>query len=41
VSRFAAERAGKIIAPESVEVESSKHNDRPEQAKAIRKGGAP
>jgi len=37
VSRFVRERGGKIIAPEYVEVESGKHNDRPELAKAIKR----
>lgn len=37
VSRFVRERAGKIIAPEFVEVESGKHNDRPELDKAIKR----
>jgi DNA invertase Pin-like site-specific DNA recombinase len=37
VHRFVAERGGKIIAPEFKEVESGKHNDRPELAKAIKR----
>ncbi|HEY2034347.1 MAG TPA: recombinase family protein [Rhizomicrobium sp.] len=37
VHRFVAERGGKIIAPESKEVESGKDNDRPELAKAIKR----
>jgi DNA invertase Pin-like site-specific DNA recombinase len=37
VSRFVCERAGKIIAPEFVEVESGKHNERPELDKAIKR----
>ena len=37
VNRFVGERGGKIIAPEFVEVESGKHNDRPELAKALKR----
>ncbi len=37
VSRFVRERGGKIIAPEFVEVESGKHNDRPKLAEAIKR----
>lgn len=37
VRQFVAQRGGKIIAPEFVEVESGKNNDRPELAKAIKR----
>jgi DNA invertase Pin-like site-specific DNA recombinase len=37
VSRFVRERGGKIIAPEFVEVESGKQNDRPKLAEAIKR----
>jgi DNA invertase Pin-like site-specific DNA recombinase len=37
VGRFVRERGGKIIAPEIIEVESGKHNDRPELDKAIKR----
>jgi len=37
VRRFVAERGGKIIAPEFVEVESGKHNERPELDKAFKR----
>lgn len=37
VSRFVCERGGKIIAPEFVEVESGRHNNRPKLAEAIKR----
>ncbi len=37
VQRFVAERGGKIIAPEFIETESGKRNDRPELAKALKR----
>jgi DNA invertase Pin-like site-specific DNA recombinase len=37
VRKFVAERDGKIIAPEFVEVESGKHDDRPELDKALKR----
>lgn len=37
VQRFVAGRAGRIIAPEFVEVETGKRNDRPELQKALRR----
>ena len=37
VRRFVAERAGRIIAPEFVEVETGKRNDRPELTKALKR----
>jgi len=37
VNRFVREHGGKIIAPEFVEVESGKHNDRPKLAEAIKR----
>ena len=37
VRRFVAERGGRIIAPEYVEVETGKRNDRPELAKALKR----
>src|SRR5262245_18540417 len=37
VRRFVADRGGRIIAPEYVEVETGKRNDRPELAKALKR----
>lgn len=37
VRRFVAERGGRIIAPEFVEVETGKRNDRPELEKALKR----
>ena len=37
IKRFVAERGGAIIAPEFVEVETGKRNDRPELEKAIKR----
>jgi DNA invertase Pin-like site-specific DNA recombinase len=37
VRRFVADRGGRIIAPEYVETESGKRNDRPELAKAMKR----
>lgn len=37
VHRFVSDRGGKIIAPEFVEVETGKNNDRPELAKALKR----
>ncbi len=37
VQRFVTERGGKIIAPEFIETESGKRNDRPELAKALKR----
>lgn len=37
VQRFVTDRGGKIIAPEYVEVESGKRNDRPELASALKR----
>ena len=37
VRRFVADRGGRIIAPEFVEVESGKRNDRPELTKALKR----
>jgi DNA invertase Pin-like site-specific DNA recombinase len=37
VNRFVAQRGGKIIAPEYIEIETGKHDARPELAKAIKR----